>query len=96
VHAALLGAGQACADAPSVDKPSRIVVIGQQESADVRPGPFGLAVADNDEFLLLIALGVAPKLPIAGRKARIRALRDDALPLCAASGLQKSWAVVDV
>jgi hypothetical protein len=48
------------------------------------------------EFLSLIALGLAPKPAIARRIARILALRDDALRLCAASGLQKSWAIADV
>jgi hypothetical protein len=37
VQAAQLGVGQARADAPGVDKVSRIVVVGEQQGADVCP-----------------------------------------------------------
>jgi hypothetical protein len=45
VHAAQFRAGHARADAPGVDKSPRIVVKGEQQSADVRPAALGLAIA---------------------------------------------------
>jgi hypothetical protein len=37
MQAVQLSAGHACADAPGVDKVSRIVVVGEQQGADVCP-----------------------------------------------------------
>ena len=94
MKAAQLGSRHASADTPRIDEwPAiipAIIIVGEQESAEIRPGALWLAVADNYELFSFVALGFAPKTAIARHVARVHALRDDAFGLGSASGLQEA------
>src|SRR6516162_3818738 len=96
VKAAQLGSRHASADTPRIDELPAIIIVGEQESAEIRPGALWLAVADNYELFSFVALGLAPKTAITRHIARVHALRDDAFGLGSASGLQEAAAVADM
>jgi hypothetical protein len=79
----------------NIDEAPVIVVVGEQQSTEQRPRPLGLAVADDDELLHLVALALAPQTAIAGRVGGIYPLRHDALGLRLAGGLEEALAVAD-
>jgi hypothetical protein len=68
----------------------------QHQSADVRPGAFGLAIANDNELFSLVALRFAPKPAIPWNVRRVHPLRDDALCLGSARGLQEALAIADM
>jgi hypothetical protein len=57
---------QAGADAPGVDELAVRRVIAEQKRADVRPTPFRVGPADDDELLAVEALRLDSQAAVAG------------------------------
>src|SRR5947207_366690 len=69
----------AAADAAGIDQAVVRIVISEQQSADIRAGPFGVGPADHHEFLAVQAFHFKPQAAIAGR-IRVAALLSNAGP----------------
>jgi hypothetical protein len=72
----LLDAG---AGAAAIDEASFRIVIGEQQRAQPRPGPFGIGPSHDNKFFAVEAFGFNPQAAVAGRVERIGAFGDDAL-----------------
>src|SRR5262249_4720299 len=81
--------------AARVEKLAVLVVVGQQQGAEVRPASGWLGPANNNELLAVQALHFEPEAPIARNVRPVDPLRDDAFDAQAAGLLVKTRAVAD-
>jgi hypothetical protein len=96
VQSAQLSIGDARADAPRKGQAPRVVVVGEQQGAEVRPGAFGLRVPDDGELLSLVAFALVPKATITRAHMLRSCAWSNALGLGAARRTQEALAVGDV
>src|SRR5262249_55660920 len=72
-----------------------VIVVGKQQSAEVRSGAFGVSEPDDDELLTVETLRLTPSAPFLGLVGCICPLRDDALGADLARGLTEVLAPSD-
>ena len=65
------------ADAAGVNQPSIRLEVTEQQRADIRPRPFRVRPADDDELGPVEAFGLDPRATVAGQIGPIEPLRDD-------------------
>ena len=88
--------GHSRAHAAGVDELAVIGVVAEQQRAEIRPRPFRVGPADDDELLAVERFGFAPQAAVSRRIGRVDRLGDHALEAELAGVLQDEFAVAGV